>query len=81
MTVIAKRSSYTYDNKGLMTARADSVLNCYENFTYYDLNRLTKITISITQQSFSYNDNGNIENNSKRGTYTYAHPKKVHILF
>ncbi|MCL1851028.1 MAG: FG-GAP-like repeat-containing protein [Bacteroidetes bacterium] len=69
--------NYAYNNRGVMTARADSVLNYSEEFTYDYLDRLTgftsgKIGQQGTLQTFSYSNNGNISATSQLGSYAYG---------
>jgi RHS repeat-associated protein len=68
---------YAYDNKGLMTFRSESVINRSEEYNYDNLDRLTKITTHTgtgqpVVQQFSFANNGNINNNTAVGSYTYA---------
>jgi RHS repeat-associated protein len=75
---------YTYDRKGLMVSRSESVIKRLEEFTYDKLDRLTKITAGSigqtgTAQTFTYSGNGNITNNSQVGSYTY-HGGKPHAV-
>ncbi|MCL2289663.1 MAG: hypothetical protein FWC34_03020 [Bacteroidetes bacterium] len=68
---------YTYDDKGLMISRSESMVNRLERYEYDKLDRLTQIksgTIgagTMQTQTFSYHNNGNIINNSSVGFYAY----------
>jgi RHS repeat-associated protein len=67
---------YTYNPKGLMASRTDSVMNRFEAFSYDNLDRLTQFTSGKIGQTgyvrtFDYEDNGNIANNSQVGAYAY----------
>ena len=64
--------NYTYNNKGLMDSRSESVINRKEIFQYDNLDRLSKTTIGSTVHTLSYASNGNIEYNSNIGTYSYG---------
>ena len=72
--------NYTYNDLGLMTTRADIVVNQQESFTYDKLDRLTKNTYydyngNIVNQTFNYAFNGNITKNSQVGDYVYNSTK------
>ena len=78
---------YTYNTKGLMSARSERVINYAENFFYDNLDRLTAVTTGKigqqgTTQTFSYHDNGNILSSSQTGTYTYpnSNARKPHAV-
>jgi RHS repeat-associated protein len=68
---------YTYNEKGLMSSRSETVLNRKEVFTYDNLDRLTqfaagKIGEAGIPQTFQYANNGNINKNSSIGDYIYG---------
>ena len=68
---------YAYDERGLMISRSESVLKRLETYEYDELDRLTKITSGAigqtgTPQTFSYYNNGNFNNHSALGTYSYT---------
>jgi RHS repeat-associated protein len=67
---------YAYNDNGLMASRSESVINRLEKFTYDNLDRLIEVSTGSMgkpgrPQTFSYEDNGNIADNSKVGAYTY----------
>ena len=71
---------YTYDNKGLMTSRSESINNYLETFTYDNLDRLTGITSGTMKkpqppQIITYSPNGNITYNPNVGYYAYYSAK------
>jgi len=77
--------NYTYDNKGLMASRTDSVMKRWEDFTYDNLDRLIQVSVgNLGQpgiaQTFNYSGNGNMEINSAVGTYTYNSWDKPHAV-
>jgi len=69
---------YTYNDRGLMVSRSESVINRLENYTYDNLDRLTGIKSGVigggklATQTLSYHNNGNIIENSTMGAYTYG---------
>ena len=74
---------YAYDEKGLMSSRSESVLSHKETYQYDNLDRLTETTVGSTIQTFSYANNGNINNKSNLGTYSYGTnmtPPKPHAV-
>jgi len=76
---------YAYDTKGLMKSRSESVFDREETFTHDWLDRLTGIntgTITGTPkpQTITYQKNGNIDNNTKVGSYTYHTTKKHAVI-
>jgi RHS repeat-associated protein len=76
---------YAYDNKGLMSLRSESVLNCLEQYEYDHLDRLTQVTSGKigqvgTPQIFSYDNNGNITDNTQLGIYSYEANDKPHAV-
>ena len=74
---------YEYNVKGLMSSRQDSLLMQKENFTYDNLDRLTNINQKIIffprlyniNSSISYDNQGNIQNKTDIGAYTYDNAK------
>ena len=71
---------YTYNNEGLMSLRTEEIINHSEAYTYDKLDRLTEVVAGAigqagTPQTFSYQNNGNITNNSNVGIYTYNNNK------
>jgi RHS repeat-associated protein len=76
---------YTYNNKGLMSSRSESLINQFESFQYDNLDRLTDVTSGqIGQagilQTFSYSNNGNISATSQLGAYSYIVNNKPHAV-
>lgn len=74
---------YEYNVKGLMSSRQDSLLMQKENFTYDNLDRLTNVNQQIiipprlynVNSSISYDNQGNIQNKTDIGAYTYDNTK------
>jgi RHS repeat-associated protein len=68
--------SYSYNNRGLMTLRNETVGSHVENFNYDNLDRLTQYIYRdksnvMQTQTFTYENKGNIKTNSELGTYDY----------
>jgi len=75
---------YTYNDKGLMVSRSESVFKYFEQFGYDNLDRLTQITTSNAGNpgilhSFYYTNNGNILY-SPEGSYKYNSSGKPHAV-
>ena len=76
---------YAYDTKGLMISRSEGVLKRLEEYEYDKLDRLTKVASGSTgsgtmqTQTFSYHNNGNLNNNSV-GYYAYLSGNKPHAV-
>lgn len=74
---------YEYNVKGLMSSRQDSLLMQKENFTYDNLDRLTNINQQViipprlynVNSSISYDNQGNIQNKTDIGAYSYDNTK------
>ena len=67
---------YAYNNRGLMNFRSESVVNMQETFTYDNLDRLTGVIPTTgSAKTFSYLNNGNIDNISLVGDYNYLSSK------
>lgn len=74
---------YEYNVKGLMSSRQDSLLMQKENFTYDNLDRLTNVNQQViippriynVNSSISYDNQGNIQNKTDIGAYTYDNAK------
>lgn len=74
---------YEYNVKGLMSSRQDSLLMQKETFAYDNLDRLTNVNQQIIipprlyniNSSISYDNQGNIQNKTDIGTYTYNQNK------
>ncbi|HBN05418.1 MAG TPA: hypothetical protein DD434_06475, partial [Bacteroidales bacterium] len=74
---------YEYNVKGLMSSRQDSLLMQKENFSYDNLDRLTNINQQViipprlydVNSSISYDNQGNIQNKTDIGAYTYDNAK------
>lgn len=68
--------NYTYDDRGFIASRTDSNVNQTETYTYDNLDRLTSYSVNgIVAASFTYSNTGNINTNSKVGTYSYSNSK------
>ena len=73
-----EESRYTYDTKGLMSSRSESVLKLWEKYSYDNLDRLTGVESGVTGQqqgtlqAFLYDGNGNLSDKSLIGNYTYG---------
>lgn len=68
--------NYAYDDRGFIASRSDSKVNQTETYTYDNLDRLTSYTVNgIVAASFTYSNTGNINTNSKVGTYSYSNNK------
>jgi RHS repeat-associated protein len=73
--------NYTYNTRGIMSSRSESIINQQETFTYDNLDRLTGFRYSYpgepsTTKNFTYHDNGNILANDKLGSYYYSNTQK-----
>ena len=65
---------YSYNENGYVTRKKDTKTGQQEDYTYDILGRLTSVGINGTQSySYSYEDNGNINKNSKVGGYDYVY--------
>ena len=68
--------TYTYNNLGFIASRNDASVNQSETYYYDELDRLTSYKVNgINAATFTYYNNGNIETNSRIGTYGYSATK------
>ena len=65
---------YSYNENGYVTRKKDTRTGQQEDYTYDILGRLTSVGINGTQSyNYTYEDNGNINKNSKVGGYDYVY--------
>ena len=65
---------YSYNENGYVTRKKDTKTGQQEDYTYDILGRLTSVGINGTQSyNYTYEDNGNINKNSKVGGYDYVY--------
>ena len=65
--------TYTYDSRGFIATKSDAMVNQSETYCYDNLDRLESYSVNnVTAASFSFDGNGNIETNSKIGSYNYG---------
>ena len=71
--------SYEWDYLNNLVYRKDNLQNLEENFSYDNLNRITKSVVTGGDTTtLTYYANGNIKTNSKMGTYTYGSSSAPH---
>ncbi len=68
---------YTYDNSGCLTRIDDGVAEEHENYIYDELNYLTRFESSQVEESFVYDQYGNLRNRNigRYGNYWYRYDK------
>lgn len=67
---------YTYDNRGFIETKRDTLTGQSEAYGYDDLDRLDSYKVNgITAGTFTYGNNGNIEENTRIGRYSYSSSK------
>ena len=73
--------TYTYDKRGLMDSRSESVANRLERFTYDNLDRLTETRAGTgAPQTLSYYNDGSISQNSEAGHIYYYNGLQPHAV-
>lgn len=71
-----RQLNYTYDSRGFVVSRTDTKVSQTETYNYDNLDRLVSYNVNgIGAASFSYTNSGNIQYNSRVGSYSYGNSK------
>lgn len=71
-----RQLNYTYDSRGFIVSRTDTKVSQTETYNYDNLDRLVSYNVNgIGAASFSYTNSGNIQYNSRVGSYSYGNSK------